>query len=75
MIIKNQSQGDFMYTVLEIIVIIVCFSIIMSQMFRLMLKNMHRKLEHIKCNQEKSEKRIDHLYQICVEMLGTRHRN
>jgi len=39
------------------------------------LQDIHKDLAEIKSSQKKSDERIDHLYQICIEMLGTRHKH
>jgi hypothetical protein len=46
-----------------------------------MLREIHKDLTDLKEGQkrldaksDKTDARIDHLYQICIEMLGTRHK-
>lgn len=56
----------------------ICFLFWMIFMFRDIKKHqtdIKKYLLEIQIHQEKQNKRIDHLYQICVEMLGMRHKH
>lgn len=60
---------------IDILIIIGSLAGMMWVMLRFMLRDIHNDLAEIKADSKKHEQRIDHLYQICIEMLGTRHRN
>jgi hypothetical protein len=78
-----------MHTYLEILIMIGSLGALMWGMMKFMLKDIHKDLQNIRsemgdlkdgqkrleARMDKSDSRIDHLYQICVEMLGTRHRH
>jgi len=67
---------------IELLVTLGFLAALMWGMMKFMLRDilkeihsMHKDLEEIKSHQKKSGERIDHLYQICIEMLGTRHKH
>lgn len=63
-----------MHNYLEILIIIGSLGGMMYVMLHFMLKEIHKDLADIKQEQRDARKRTDHLYQICIEMLGTRHK-
>jgi hypothetical protein len=71
-----------MHTYLEILIMIGSLGALMWGMMKFMLKHIHKDLQDIrkdiselKSASSRSETRMDHLYQICIEMLSTRHRH
>ena len=66
---------------LEILVIVGSLGAMMFGMLRFMLRDIQNDINLIKVDirdikeeLKAHEKRIDHLYQICIEMLGDRHK-
>lgn len=64
---------------LQTTILICSLSILMCGILKFMLRDFHRDLNHIRKNMEelkaengRTETRIDHLYQICIDMLKTR---
>lgn len=74
---------------LESLVSLGFLAAMMWGMMKFMLRDIHKELHDIRDDiadmrndiselkeaQKKSDIRIDHLYQICIEMLGTRHKH
>jgi hypothetical protein len=56
----------------EIIITIGSLAAMMWGMLRFMLRDIHEDLSDIKQDMKRSEKRIDHLYEICIDMLKER---
>jgi hypothetical protein len=76
------ETGEFMEKYLDGLILCASIAGIMWIMLKFMLKDIHRDLtdirediKELKDANNRSEKRIDHLYQICIEMLGTKHKN
>ena len=68
-----------MIIVIQTLVMIGTLAGILWQMMKFLLKDIHKDLENINHRldrmdekHDKSEARIDHLYQICIELLQTR---
>ncbi len=67
---------------IDILIIIGSLTAMMYGMLRFMLRDIHKDLtdikdeiKEIKVDLKTHDKRIDHLYQICIEMLGMRHKH
>lgn len=66
---------------LQLLITIGSLGAMMYGMLHFMLRDVHKELADIKKDihdlkeeQHSSRKRTDHLYQICIDMLGTRHK-
>jgi hypothetical protein len=66
---------------LQMLITIGSLGTMMYGMLHFMLRDVHKELAAIKkdigdlkSDQIDARKRTDHLYQICIEMLGTRHK-
>lgn len=71
-----------MFHYFEILVIIGSVGAFIFGIMKFMLRDIHKDLMDLKEGQnrleirlDKSETRIDNLYQICIEMLGTKHKH
>lgn len=67
---------------IEMTISLIAIITAMWGMLKIMLRDVHKDLNDLKEGQkrleqrlDKSEHRVDHLYQICVEMLGMRHKH
>jgi hypothetical protein len=58
-----------MEIVLQTLVLIGSLAGLMWAMLKFMLRDIHRDLQRIETRMDKADIRIDHLYQICVDML------
>jgi hypothetical protein len=56
----------------ELLIVIGSLGTMMWGMLKFMLRDIHSDLLNIKTELKRSEERIDHLYQICVDILKTR---
>jgi Tfp pilus assembly protein PilV len=57
---------------IETLISFVVLCIVLWGMMKFILKDIHKDLKE---GMKAQDKRIDHLYQICVEMLGMRHKH
>lgn len=61
-----------MNTTIQTLVLIGTLGTMMWGMLKFMLRDIHKDLEMLIRRFDKAETRIDHLYQICIEILQTR---
>lgn len=58
--------------VIDILIIVGSLGAMMFGMLKFMLRDIHKELLDIKSASDRHEKRIDHLYEVIVEVLKTR---
>ena len=61
-----------MNTTIQTLILIGSLGGMMWAMLKFMLRDIHKDLDDIKKRLDKSETRIDHLYEICIGLLQTR---
>jgi|HubBroStandDraft_2_1064218.scaffolds.fasta_scaffold449872_2 hypothetical protein len=61
-----------MNTAIQTLFMIGSLGAMMFTMLKFMLRDIHKDLDNINKRFDKSETRIDHLYQICIDLLQTR---
>lgn len=57
---------------LDLLILFGFLGTLMWGMMKFMLRDIHKDLIDIKTAQARSDERIDHLYQICIDMLKDR---